>query len=166
VIRPLAFILGAACIFGSAMACGLCRADDARSGLNPLASVSLSDLGATRQKPLFSPSRHPPVPPPPPPAPVLVREPEAPPPVPPAIILLGVVTTADGPRAIIKQTATDKARTIQVGDDVAGWKAAEIEPTRVVLSHDVQNTDVAMFNPKAMRHAKLAVRTRTKPQKR
>jgi len=83
--------------------------------------------------------------------------------------LLGVVTTADGPHAIIKPTPTDKARTIQIGDDVAGWKAAEIEPTRVVLVHDTQSSDIAIFDPKSLRaklFADLKPNKKQKPNKR
>ena len=81
---------------------------------NPLGGLTLQALSATRERPLFAPTRRPPAPPPPPPpepeapppAEVVeappVEAPPPPPPEPPAVTLFGVVAEAEGARAIVR----------------------------------------------------------------
>jgi len=148
------------CLCGMA---GVGYADVIKSDDNPMGVLSLSQLDATRQRPLFSPSRLPPAPPPQPIELPVVQAHETPP-TPPAVVLLGVVTTIAGPQAIIKPTPTEKARTIHIGDEIAGWKATEIEPRRIVLVHDTQSSDIALFDPKAT-NAPMVAAVREKPKK-
>src|SRR5215467_856864 len=69
---------------------------------NPLEAQPLDRLSATRDRPLFSPTRRPTPPPPPPP-------PEQPPvavvPQPPNLTLSGIVVDDEGARAIIRSSA-------------------------------------------------------------
>jgi hypothetical protein len=69
---------------------------------NPVAALSLDRLSATRERPLFSPSRRPP---PPPPAPIANAPP--PPPPPPKLTLFGVVMDDEDARAVV-QTGTGR----------------------------------------------------------
>jgi hypothetical protein len=98
---------------------------------NPLQAQSLDRLSATRDRPLFSPSRRP-IPPPPPP---VAREPEVvPPPPPPSVTVVGIVLDGEGARAIVRSGMGKKVERVQIGDDVGGWKVSQIEGRRLVLS--------------------------------
>jgi general secretion pathway protein N len=98
---------------------------------NPLQAQSLDRLSATRDRPLFSPTRRP-VPPPPPP---VARAPEVvPPPPPPNVTVVGIVLDGDGARAIVRSGMGTKSERVQIGDDIGGWKVSQIEGRRLVLS--------------------------------
>jgi hypothetical protein len=124
---------------------------------SPLGGLSLAHLEQTRSRPLFSPARRPPAPPP---AAIVYHEPDAPPPEPPAIVLLGVVTDAQGTHAIIKPSFSDKAHSIQIGDDISGWKAAEIEPRRLVLTRDTRSDTITLFEAQKPLPTKVAASNR------
>jgi hypothetical protein len=109
------------------------QSEDRAGGIlaNPLQAQSLDRLSATRDRPLFSPTRRP-VPPPPPP---VARVPEAaPPPPPPNVTVVGIVLDGEGARAIVRAGMGTKFERVQIGDDVGGWKVAQIEGRRLVLS--------------------------------
>jgi hypothetical protein len=109
---------------------------------NPLEALPLDRLSATRDRPLFSPTRRPTPPPPPPP-------PEQPPvaviPQPPNLTLVGIVLDDEGARALIRSSAT-KADRVQIGDDIGGWKVAQIEGRRLVLSLDGRFATFTLFS--------------------
>jgi hypothetical protein len=109
---------------------------------NPLEAQPLDRLSATRDRPLFSPTRRPTPPPPPPP-------PEQPPvavvPQPPNLTLVGIVLDDEGARALIRSSAT-KADRVQIGDDIGGWKVAQIEGRRLVLSLDGRLATFTLFS--------------------
>src|SRR5215470_6294154 len=109
---------------------------------NPLEAQPLDRLSATRDRPLFSPTRRPTPPPPPPP-------PEQPPvavvPQPPNLTLSGIVMDDEGARAIIRSSAT-KADRVQIGDDIGGWKVVQIEGRRLVLSLDGRFATFTLFS--------------------
>ena len=109
--------------------------------VNPLASRPLDILSATRDRPLFAPSRRPP---PPPSAPV-VRAIEAAPAAPPGVVLLGIVTEANGARALVRTAASDKVVRAQLGDEIGGWRVTEIEARRLVLSNDDRSVSFSLF---------------------
>ena len=109
---------------------------------NPLAAQPLDRLSATRDRPLFSPTRRPTPPPPPPPpeqAPVAVI------PQPPNLTLVGIVLDDEGARALIRSSAT-KADRVQIGDDIGGWKVAQIDGRRLVLSLDGRFATFTLFS--------------------
>jgi hypothetical protein len=108
---------------------------------NPLAAQPLDLLSDTRDRPLFAPTRRPPPPPPPP-----VVERVAPPPVPPPnVVLLGVVTDENGPRAVVRSGSPDKIIRARLGEEIEGWQVTQIEPRRLVLSHDARSVSFALF---------------------
>src|SRR5229473_2266632 len=76
---------------------------------SPLAAQPLDRLSATRERPLFSPTRRPPAPPPPPP-----------PPPPPVVALFGFVREGDEARAVVPAGPPAKIMRVRVGDDIGG----------------------------------------------
>jgi len=109
---------------------------------NPLEAQSLDRLSATRERPLFSPTRRPTPPPPPPPpeaAPVAVV------PQPPNVQLFGIVMDDEGARAIVRSDST-KVDRVQIGDDIGGWKVSQIEGRRLVLSLDGRFATFTLFS--------------------
>jgi general secretion pathway protein N len=104
---------------------------------SPLAAQALERLSATRERPLFSPSRRPPAPPPAvPPAPPA-------PPAPPDVALLAVVMDGEEARAVIR--TGPKIMRVQIGDDIDGWKVGQIEARQLVLSLNDRTAKFAMF---------------------
>jgi len=109
---------------------------------NPLAAQRLDDLSATRDRPLFSRSRRPP----PPPPPVVERVAPPPPPVaPPSVVLLGVVKDENGALALVRSGSANEVIRARVGEEIEAWKVTEIEPRRLVLSHDDRLVSFALF---------------------
>jgi hypothetical protein len=114
---------------------------DADPVATPLAVQSLESLSATRERPLFSTTRRPP-PPPPPPA---VAE-KAPPPPPPDVALFGIVMDGTTARAVIRANPAGKVTNVEIGDDVGGWKVAQIEGRKLVLALDGRLATFVMFS--------------------
>jgi len=108
---------------------------------SPLAVHSLDRLSATRERPLFSPSRRAPAPPPPPPP-----RPPPPPPEPPNVTLVGIVMDAGEARAIVQPGPTNEVRRVRIGDEIGGWKVAQIESRRLVLKLDSRQATFSMFS--------------------
>lgn len=114
---------------------------------NPLWEISLEALSATRERPIFSPSRRRPVvaapvdmaepPPPPPPA-----EPEK-----PSLSLIGTVT-GDHPRLAIfvSQTTNDVVR-LHVGEDKDGWVLRSVDARTTTLVKDSREVTLAFPTP-------------------
>jgi hypothetical protein len=110
---------------------------------SPLAGQKLERLSATRERPLFSPTRRPP---PAPPTIVQGPPPPPPPPPPPDVALLGVVMDGEQARAVIRASPADKMTRVTIGDDVGGWKVAQIEGRKLVLSLDGRLATFMMFS--------------------
>ncbi len=109
---------------------------------NPLEVQPLDRLSATRERPLFSPTRRPTPPPPPPPpeaAPVAVV------PQPPNVQLFGIVMDDQGARAIVR-AGSEKVDRVQIGDDIGGWTVSQIEGRRLVLSLDGRFATFTLFS--------------------
>jgi general secretion pathway protein N len=150
-MRSFRRIAALLCAVLVSVACG--RADAAEpqeqvpaAPSNPVAAQPLDELSATLDRPLFSPTRHPPAPPPPPPPVVQVAAPPPPPPPPPNLTLFGVVIDGEGARALVRAGADKKLLRAQIGDDIEGWKVAQIEGRKVVLSLDGRFVTFALFS--------------------
>jgi general secretion pathway protein N len=115
------------------------QAQAATGPASPLAAYPLDRLSATRERPLFSPSRRPPAPPP---APVIAA---APPPPPPNLILFGIVMDAEEAHAVVGVGTADKTRRVRIGDDIGGWKVTQIEERQLVLSLDDRSATFTLF---------------------
>ena len=113
---------------------------------NPVAAQSLEQLSTILDRPLFSPTRHPPAPPPAPPPIVQAAEPPAPPPPPPNLVLFGVVMDGEGARAVVRAGADKKLVRAQIGDEIDGWKVSQIEGRKVVLSLDGRFATFTLFS--------------------
>ena len=112
---------------------------------NPVARRFLTDFPATLQRPLFSPSRRKAaVEPPPPPA---AQEPPKPP-APPAVALIGVIADPEGSQALLRSNG-EKTLRVHVGDDVMGWRVAQIEAQQLTLTLGDRAVSIALFAQKS-----------------
>lgn len=109
----------------------------------PLAAQhSLDQLSATRDRPLFSPTRRPPAPPP-----VIVPA-APPPPPPPEVVLLGVVMDGEQARAVVRVGQEAKTVRVQIGDAIGGWEVRQIEAKKLVLLLHDRTATFNMFTAK------------------
>jgi hypothetical protein len=107
---------------------------------NPLVMQPLDGLSATRDRPLFSPSRRPP-----PPPVAVVREPALPPP-PPNVAFLGVVMDGSEAIAVVRARPSGAFTRVQIGDDVGGWKVSQIAGRQLVLSLEGRFATFTLFS--------------------
>jgi general secretion pathway protein N len=112
---------------------------------NPLWGIPLNALRATRERPLFTPSRRPPMPaaiaPPPEPVKTVAApaEPEQPP-----LNLMGVVTgTTDGYAVFVNTTTHDVIR-LRTGEGHDGWILQSVNGREVVLEKNHRTAVVAL----------------------
>jgi hypothetical protein len=105
---------------------------------NPLAAHALKEFTATRDRPLFTPGRRPPA------LPTSLRD-VAPPAPPPNLTLFGILVGTDGPSAIVRGAPSEKVVHVRVGDQVDGWKIAQIGERQIVLSRDDRSVIFKMF---------------------
>lgn len=113
---------------------------------NPLWSIPLSVLSATRQRPIFSASRRPPpqavagpvpqviVPPPPPPA-----EPER-----LTLALIGAVVGDNDAIAVFLDRTNQKIMRLRQGDSHAGWLLSSVQGREVTLKKDDRTEVLAL----------------------
>ena len=112
---------------------------------NPVAAQSLDQLSMTLDRPLFSPSRRR-LPAPSPPV-VQAPAPPAPPAPPPDLVLFGVVMDGENARAVVRAGADKRLLRAQIGDEIDGWKVAQIDGRKVVLaSQDGRFATYRLFN--------------------
>ena len=112
---------------------------------NPLAVQPLEAMSASREHPLFVPSRRPPAP-----APVKTAhrsEAAASPPPAPNVVLLGIIDDGDGEgtRAVVRLGA-DKPLRLRIGEEVGGWKVTRIEERRLVLTLAEHSAEFTLFS--------------------
>jgi general secretion pathway protein N len=117
-------------------------------GGNPLWGIPISALDATRERPVFSASRRPPMPPvvaqrvavpPPPPKPA---EPEQP--------LLTLVGTAIGtPKnvAVVLDRTTKTLVRLHLGEAVSGWTLRAVDPRTMTVEKNSQTVILALPSP-------------------
>lgn len=124
---------------GSAEANGGEPAKPAAKG-NPLWAIPLRMLSATRERPLFSPSRRPP-------APVVAAAPVAPPAAPaimpgaperPPMILVGTIVGENEKVAIFFNPATRAVTRVREGDQESGWLVRSVGQRAIVVEKDNQ----------------------------
>jgi hypothetical protein len=120
---------------------------------NPLAAPSLDRLSATRERPLFTPSRRAAPPPPPPVASTAPVESAA---APPRITLVGVVISVQGPRAVVNNTALNKIVRVRIGDEIDGWIVRPLDERLLVLWREGRSTSYKLFSGE---HAQPAAQT-------
>jgi general secretion pathway protein N len=118
---------------------------------NPLWAVRLGELPATRDRPIFSPSRRPRAPPPvllaappPPPKPAAPREPDRPP-----LALLGTIVSPSLQIAIFREEATSETRRLKTGDDYKGWALRSVTSREARFEGRNQTAVLALPPPEA-----------------
>ena len=113
---------------------------------NPLWEIPLSTLSATRERPIFSPSRRPrsPAPvqaPPPPPRPPRVERPQ--------LSLVGTVAGEEESFGLFVDPTTKAAIRLKIGEDYQGWKLRTVQGRDVMLERDKQTTILSLPQPGA-----------------
>jgi general secretion pathway protein N len=120
-------------------------------GGNPLWGIPVSALTATRERPIFSPTRRPPAPPP---EPVPAAESPPPPPAEPEQPLLTLVGTATGETdnvAVVVDQNTKNLVRLHIGEAVSGWYLRSIDSRAMTLEKD--NRRVTLTLPAASESA-------------
>jgi general secretion pathway protein N len=118
---------------------------------NPLASLNLKSLDATRSRPLFTPSRKAPAPPPkaaeaPAPEQEAPQKPAAPKAEPGQFVLMGVVAGEAESIALLRYKKTGEMLRMRKGDVFDGWQLEEVEADRVVLRKDEAEEELVLFD--------------------
>ena len=119
------------------------RPERERSG-NPLWAIPLSALTATRERPIFLPSRRAPAPAvagPPPVAPAPVAAPAAP--DRPSLTLVGAVIGTNEGIAIFLDTATNNVVRLRTGEGHAGWILQSVKGREATFQ---RNRETATFS--------------------
>jgi general secretion pathway protein N len=118
---------------------------------NPLWGIPLRALSATRDRPLFSPSRRPPAPviavapaPVARPAPMAVK-PAAP--EPPPLALVGTIVGAEKRIAILFNTTTRQVTHVREGEEESGWRVRLVSPRSAVVEKDAQSVTLDLPKP-------------------
>jgi hypothetical protein len=115
---------------------------------NPLWAIPLTDLSATRARPVFSPSRRPPpppvvvapyVPPPPPSQPV---EPDR-----PQLALVGTIAGEDGAFGIFLDQATNTVVRLKLNDRHRGWTLRQVFGREAVFQKDALTAVLVLPSP-------------------
>jgi general secretion pathway protein N len=118
---------------------------------NPLWGIPLRALSATRERPLFSPSRRPPAPviaaAPAPAAPTtaIAAKPTAP--DGPPLILVGTVVSAQKRVAILFNRATRQVTQVREGEEESGWRVRLVSPRSAVVEKDARSVTLDLPNP-------------------
>ncbi len=121
---------------------------------NPLAALQLETLGATRDRPLFSPTRRP-APPPaevvaPAPAPstepALAKPTE---PEPPPFELVGVVVGEVNSYVLLRNRASHEVVRLRQGEAQDGWRVGQVSLRAAVLERDGRIEQLAISPPAA-----------------
>jgi general secretion pathway protein N len=115
---------------------------------NPLWAVPLSALTATRDRPLFAPTRRPPpaavpyvrAPAPPPPPPVVE-------PAPPRLTLIGTVINDREKIAVFQDDTTQGIIRIRLGEQHAGWVLRSVQGRSVTLEGNNREATFALPQP-------------------
>jgi general secretion pathway protein N len=115
---------------------------------NPLWAIPLATLSNTRERPIFSPSRRPPVQ-----APVAIARPVAPPPPPPPraerppLSLVGTVAGDSESFGIFVDRGTSTALRLKLGEDYQGWRLRTVRGRDVALERDQQTVVLSLPQP-------------------
>jgi general secretion pathway protein N len=111
-------------------------------------AVPLKQLSATRERPIFSPSRRPPqtavaaapyVPPPAPPQPVELPRPQ--------LSLVGTISGEVQGFGIFVEQVGDKALRLKTGEAHMGWTLLEVRARQIVLQKDNETITLSLPAP-------------------
>ena len=114
---------------------------------NPLWAMPLKQFSATRDRPIFSPSRRPPAPP----AIMTVAKVVVPPkpkePEQPQLSLVGTIAGDDDKFGIFIDQSTKAVLRLRLGDDFQGWKLQSVKGREVAFQKNQQSFVVALPQP-------------------
>lgn len=118
---------------------------------NPLWSIALDSLRATRERPVFSETRRPAV--------VAIaepirvaepaQEPEPEEPEPPALTLIGTVVGPDANLAVFLDSVGHQIVRLRIGDAGSGWTLRRVDPKTTTLEKDTREVTLALPPPDA-----------------
>jgi general secretion pathway protein N len=116
---------------------------------NPLWTIPLSSLSATRDRPLFSASRRPPIAAAPGVAPPAHLQEAAAPPPPerPSLSLVGTIVSRKGSVALLQGSNSDAALRLRVGQDNDGWRVQGIGLRSIVVEKGPQSVELGLPRP-------------------
>ena len=117
---------------------------------NPLWAIPISKLSATRDRPLFSVSRHPrnpTVPAASAPAPSMVAQPLAP--AAPPFTLVGTIIGENSRIAIFFDEALKTATGVKQGDSDSGWQLRSVNPRSAILDGSGRTVTLDLPEPAA-----------------
>ncbi len=118
---------------------------------NPLWGIPLRALSATRERPLFSPSRRPPAPviagSPAPVAPATPIAAEPTEPEPPPLTRGGTVVSAQKQVAILFNRTTQQVTQVREGEEESGWRVRLVSPRSAVVEKDRRSVTLDLPNP-------------------
>jgi general secretion pathway protein N len=121
--------------------------DKSTPGGNAVLTIPLSKLSATRDRPIFSPSRRPP---PLPAPPVIARQVEptkqAEPEQPPLILVGTVAGEGSGIAVFVEQTSENTVR-LRINESHQGWTLGAIQGREVTLLKDRKSSVLALAPP-------------------
>src|ERR1700720_131239 len=117
-------------------------------GGNPLWGIPIDALDATRERPVFSASRRPPMPP------VVAQRVAAPPPPPkpaepeqPLLTLVGTAIGAPKNVAVVLDRTTKTLVRLHVGEAVSGWILRSVDSRTMTVEKNSQTVTVALPAP-------------------
>ena len=126
-------------------------AEPPAAGGNPLWAIPLRALAATRQRPLFSASRRPPVPviaaapaPEPTAMPIAVKPAAS---EPPPLILMGTVVSAEKRVAVLFNQTTRQVKQVREGEEESGWRVRLVSPRSAVVEKDTRSVTLDLPSP-------------------
>jgi hypothetical protein len=115
------------------------RAEDHRPSALPW--LKLEDLSATRERPLFAPTRRRP-PPAPPKAVTVVAEH---PPETPRMVLTGIIVKPSETIVVLRNVATSESISLRSGESVGAWRVEARNDHSVILTDGTQQFTLEMF---------------------
>jgi hypothetical protein len=126
------------------------EAASAEASANPIAGLDLESLTATRELPLFTPSRSPPTviapePPPPEPEPVEPEIVEETDPEPPPLQLIGIVVSGAEQTVLLMDESSGEVQRVRPGEEYAGWTVTVLDSRSVELESEGHFQTLTMF---------------------
>jgi general secretion pathway protein N len=115
------------------------RAEDHRPSALPW--LKLEDLSATRERPLFAPTRRR-APPAPPKAVTVVAEH---PPETPRMVLTGIIVKPSETIVVLRNVATSESISLRSGESVGAWRVEAQNDHSVILTDGTQQFTLEMF---------------------
>jgi general secretion pathway protein N len=115
---------------------------------NPLWAIPLSALTATRDRPLFTASRRPPIVAVPTVAPPPKQEALAPPPPErPLLMLVGTIVSRKASIAMLQESNAGPVSRLRVGQENDGWRVQGISLRSIVVEKGAQSVELNLPRP-------------------